>query len=266
MKIKFPVQFLPSLLPSTSSKPWHGRRPPEETRAFTRLELLALLMALAFLAVIVIPVLANPRPRAERATCVNNLRLIGLGFQIWGNDHGEGPPFRTPFAQGGLRDAPAAYPIQSVYYQFAWISNELRTPKILACPSDPTARVASDWSLNPNGGLRSTYFQNKSVSYFLGLEIFPDFSQQILAGDRNMMTNGLANFCSSGLWVAASSINTPISPSIVWTAAIHDESGNLLLNDGRVEEVRSAGLRRALSNMQPDGSGSSGRVHFLYPR
>jgi len=52
------------------------------TKAFTRIDLLALCLAVALLALIVAPALATNKSDSERLVCFNNLRLIGRGVQI----------------------------------------------------------------------------------------------------------------------------------------------------------------------------------------
>src|SRR5712692_810063 len=60
-----------------------------QTAAFTRLELAAILSAVALLALVALPVLANTKPRADRVTCMNNLRQVGRAELVWANDHNE---------------------------------------------------------------------------------------------------------------------------------------------------------------------------------
>src|SRR6185503_7422121 len=64
----------------------------ESAQAFTRIELLALLAGLVFVAMIALPVLANTNPGSQRLTCANNLRQIGQAFLMWANDHEERIP------------------------------------------------------------------------------------------------------------------------------------------------------------------------------
>src|SRR5258706_15697824 len=70
-------------------------------RAFPGAELLVILAVLALLALVVLPALANNRPRSARVICANNLRQIGMGFQLWGNDHNDTLPQEVPVLQGG---------------------------------------------------------------------------------------------------------------------------------------------------------------------
>src|SRR5262245_41072852 len=99
--------------------------------AFTRVELLAVLASIAFLAMVVLPALANNRQRSDRVICVNNLRQIGVAFQLWGNDHGDDPPQMVMTNDGGTRRHSLA---PNTWLHFAWISNELINPQFVFCP------------------------------------------------------------------------------------------------------------------------------------
>jgi hypothetical protein len=104
-----------------------------QASAFSRIELCATIAALFLLAAVALPVLAQPFSRSQRLQCLNNLRQIGQAFQVWGNDHGDDFPFFVSPSQGGVQGTPEA---SRAYYQLAALSNQLSSPRILACPSD----------------------------------------------------------------------------------------------------------------------------------
>lgn len=232
-----------------------GRSP----EAFTRLELAAVLAALTLLAAVAWPVLAQTKPRAQRVTCANNLAWIGRAVHQWGSEHGDRAPVRVPTAEGGANQHP--YDGQ-IWFHFSLMSNELVTPKILACPSDPVARPARDFTSDPWGGFMNASYRNNAVSYMLGLDAFFDFPNAILAGDRNLEWWALSSACSSGVRNAAALNASPLDTRLAWTMNLHPGTGNLLLIDGRVEETSTARLRQVRGQAWDD----NGVVHFLIPR
>ncbi len=242
-----------------------GARAPRAEEGFTRVELAAVLAALALMAMVAFPLLANTKPRGDRLTCVNNLRQIGQAFHTWANDHGDQKPWQVPVQGGGIfrPDSTITLPgfgqyppqaVNNIYFQFAWIYRELGTPKILVCPSDPRSRAATSFSMSPDGGFMNGGYMNNAVSYAISAD--PPFADPrgSLCADRNLLNSGYGA-CSYILGQLAQ-INFQ---RIGWTNAIHGESGNMLFNSGAVQQLSSGGLRTALDYRRDDGSS----LHFL---
>jgi prepilin-type N-terminal cleavage/methylation domain-containing protein/prepilin-type processing-associated H-X9-DG protein len=58
-------------------------------RAFTLIELLVVIAIIAILAAILFPVFAQAREAARKASCLSNLRQIGMGFLMYSQDYDE---------------------------------------------------------------------------------------------------------------------------------------------------------------------------------
>jgi hypothetical protein len=227
-------------IPTASSRPRRGA-------AFARVELLAVSAGLVGLALVVLPALAGTRSRSDRVICANNLRQIGAAMQLWGNDHGERPPYYTFPADGGTRAHPLA---PNVWLHFSWISNELASPRILLCPSD-TGRPATDFSGSPDGGYLHPNFANRATSYLLshdsGLHFYPT---TFMSGDRNV--GGTRDGGFSSLFGSSSlRIDEPYSPAARWTEGLHSPGGNALRNDGQVVQLSSGALRATFTPSVP---------------
>lgn len=237
-----------------------GRPGARDTQAFSRLELAVVLGALGLLALLALPTLANQRERSTRVLCVNNLRLAGQAIQQWGTEFGGRMPWRVPYpSEGGTMRHPLA---NNSWFQWSWISNELRTPKILACPSDKQKVAASTWDLSPQGGFLNANYQNRAVSYLIGLDVFPEDADGLLAGDRNVRFNGGLSDCSAGLTGVPTLLRFGPAGSFGIGDGLHVEAGNYLSSDGRVEELSSRAFEVRWNGPRMDDNGSS---HYLVP-
>jgi len=227
-------------------------------------ELLAITTALFLLALVALPLIANTprinlglRERSNRIVCLANLRQIGQAFQLWASDHGDqNPPFVRTNA-GGIYGVPLA---NNCWYQFAWVSNELATPRVLVCPSDTnTTHVAQDFSSDPDGGFLNSAYRNNALSYLLSLHaVF--YSPSILSGDRNIQPTTSGDSCAYSGLSAVLSLQRRL-PIAEWNNDVHGSTGNLLFNDGSAQESSITDLRNALATPVTGDS-----IHILLPR
>jgi len=224
--------------------------------AFTRLELLAVTAGASLLLAAGGSMAAMSRARADRVSCVNNLRQIAAAMRLWGNEHQDRFPMQVPTSEGGTRQHPLAV---NPWLHYAWLSNELTYAHVLVCPADQGQRVARDFSADPTGGYLHPNFRNSATSYFLShTPIYPMKDSYILAGDRNLRSDGLTG-CST--FNSASSVDIrPSSPA--WSTNLHRSVGNVSHADGRVEELSSQGFYKDFAQTADDNGG----FHFITPR
>src|SRR4051794_1783587 len=74
-------------------------------KAFTLIELLVVIAIIAILAAMLLPALATAKERANRAACLNNIRQLSLGTQIYGNDNDQKIPDATRNTDGRGTDS-----------------------------------------------------------------------------------------------------------------------------------------------------------------
>jgi hypothetical protein len=162
------------------------------------------------------------KPRSSRVNCVSRLKQIGLALRMWSNDNGDQFPWQVSCETNGTLEFAES---TNVFHHFLALSNELSSPKVLACTSDMKVSQESDW----------TKLNNTHLSYFVGLDSNEAFPQTILSGDRNITGGVLA---SNGI------MRFGATNQAGWGTDLHNRQGNIGLADGSAQQFSEKSLPR----------------------
>jgi prepilin-type N-terminal cleavage/methylation domain-containing protein/prepilin-type processing-associated H-X9-DG protein len=243
----------------------------QQKSAFTLIELLVVIAIIAILAAMLLPALAAAKRKAQKISCVNNLKQVGLSFRLWEGDNGDKYPMAVPASQGGAADYTAkgasgtltptgaatltAFPSVGYTANFLVMSNQLSTGKILICPSDSlsgaayasaTHTYATNWAVAAvSGG-----FNYDSVSYFVNGDATENDPQMVMSGDCNIGLGTTASSAPGNPRFTTATLYPGGNPTTwAWTSTdLHQGSGNLQMADGSVQSVSIGGLKTALLN------------------
>ena len=238
----------------------------KQKKAFTLIELLVVIAIIAILAAMLLPALAAAKRKAQRISCVNNLKEASLAFRIWEGDNGDKYPQAVSTAQGGAQEVLEHGSTSTsgviggfgIANCFLVMSNELSTPKILNCPSDSRTIAPNSPATNfeqlvnysagsatapPQGNATTIQY----ISYFVSGDAAEANPQMLLMGDYNIgtttgttaaVTNNFGPQVAGG-WIATSVWG--------WTALTgHLKAGNAAITDGSVQQLTVSGLQQEL--------------------
>jgi prepilin-type processing-associated H-X9-DG protein len=197
------------------------------SRALSLNEVLIVLTLIGVVGLVILPMLAKPKPKAKGhpKSCVNDLKQIGLAFRIYANDNNDLYPMQVAEAEGGTKEAVER---GELFRIFLVMSNELSVPRTVICPADQRS-AATNWAT----------LANTNLSYFVGLDAEDIRPNMILSGDRDIAENGQ---------LLRGTANLTTNRPVAWHKLLHKEGGNVALADGSVQQTTVATLRQLLAN------------------
>lgn len=136
-------------------------------RAFTLIELMVVVAIIGILSALLLAALSRAKEKAYRAQCVNNLKQLGLGIQMYADDHHDQLP--GPVWQGLCENYDNLDNTRILYYTAAYTG--LPTPSLTPhyaplarCPS-----AARRWTdANSNTSLMA---RDRPLSYIVALYV-----------------------------------------------------------------------------------------------
>jgi prepilin-type N-terminal cleavage/methylation domain-containing protein len=178
------------------------------TDAFTLIELLVVIAIIAILAALLLPVLSKAKAQAQRTTCLNNLKQIDVGIQLYAGANGDFLPSEPDtFAHvhhPGTNDFPLFY--KSMVKTYLGLQGPSSPQdKVFACPADKFFYFPDSWAYS-SVGLHDSDSSDYTSYGYNGLGGTTNVPFQVTPGQTN--TTGLF-----GMKLTA--INTPVKTIMV---------------------------------------------------
>jgi len=192
----------------------------------TLMEVVIVVIIIAFLAFALLPALNPPHHGRMRISCANGLKQMGLASFVWAGDNNDKFPMAVSVTNGGAMELAIAGDAAGV---FQVMSNELSTAKILLCPEDDERRYATNFTSD---------FSASHVSYFVAIDAIQYDPKSLLFGDDNFEFNGMD--VRSGLRLMSTNV------FYTWNTNRHHSIGNIALGDGSVQSLTNPGLTNQL--------------------
>ena len=186
--------------------------------AFTLIELLVVVAIIAILAAMLLPALQKAREKARQASCMNNLKQLGLALLMYTQDyHGYFPIGPNTY---GRRTYYWAMDGLDGYVSPPWTGGQRKRPSIFLCPSNPSQKIGgANWGCN--------YSCNAYLS---------DYSYQRYANLSRVEKSGKVTkvfIVGDGPYTTARSIDTNVELE-EYTGWLHTGKANFLFCDGHV--------------------------------
>jgi prepilin-type N-terminal cleavage/methylation domain-containing protein len=248
-----------------------------QVKAFTLVELLVVIAIIGILAAILLPVLNKAKIRAQGVQCVNNLKQMSLGWQIYADENDSHCPINGSTTPGGK--APVGedmlnpswvagvlstlassdntnidFLTGSAYQRFGSIGTYIKNPNAYHCPGDVsldpgshslrTRSISMNSWMNPGRTNSAAIYWSENFEKFTQLSNFRGISPAntfvFIDESANTINDGWLLLNMDG-YKADGTIDENLLDLYDVPAAYHNLCGSLSYADGHVELHRWQG-------------------------
>jgi prepilin-type N-terminal cleavage/methylation domain-containing protein/prepilin-type processing-associated H-X9-DG protein len=121
-----------------------------DRRAFTLIELLAVIAIIGLLSAMIFPVIGNAREKAHQTYCINNLRQLGQAVNAYASDFGNHLPLAEPLPSAPVDPGNPKPRIRDLLSRYVGGSAD-----VFRCPRDQTRfnieGASYEWTFMFNG-------------------------------------------------------------------------------------------------------------------
>jgi len=231
--------------------------PRAASRGFTLIELLVVISIISLLAAILFPVFSRARESARRASCLSNLKQIGMGVLQYTQDYDERYPANSrywldvqtdPNMPGamflsGTNDANTIHRMTWMDFIYPYVKNS----QVFICPSNSDSVYASYGYQAAFGG-----DSNNCANYIPAALCPPNWtpltlstvnrpSEVVMISDYN---SARASFQMMPVYIQNAAANSANAHQV----ALHLDGGNALYGDGHVK-WQSIGTLKAIGSV-----------------